>query len=98
MKENLRSGVGVHAFNPSAQEAGVGKLCEFEASLVCKMGSRIAKAYTEVYTEKLCLEKPPPPNKKRRKKKRKEKKRKEKERKEKKSKQASTPTIKQVPY
>jgi hypothetical protein len=71
----LSRAVVAHAFNPS--KGGRGRLIsEFEASLVYKVSSRIARAI-----EKPCLKKTTASPPKRKEKKRKEKKRKEKKRK-----------------
>jgi hypothetical protein len=37
-------GLVVHEFNPRTLEAEAGDICEFEASLVCRMNSRASKA------------------------------------------------------
>jgi hypothetical protein len=52
-------GMVAHTFNSSSREAEAGRFLEFEASLVYKVSSRIAR----VYTEKPCLKTPPPPKK-----------------------------------
>jgi hypothetical protein len=41
-------GMATHAFNPSTQEAET-DLCEFEASLVYKVGSRTVRATEKPY-------------------------------------------------
>jgi hypothetical protein len=45
-------GVVVHAFNPSTQEAEAGGFSEFEASLVYRVSSRIARATQRTLSRK----------------------------------------------
>jgi hypothetical protein len=47
-----QSGGVAHVFNSSTQEAEAGGFLEFEASLVCRVSSRIARG---TYSLELCL-------------------------------------------